>query len=107
MKANVRVHEYPDETLAIFHGPRRLARYTAAGEEIVDVPIACNVTPCSPPSRRGLEMLELGATLQRRPALTASAAGVAGALQVGTKKRPRGRTKKLPGKGESAAPAAA
>jgi len=107
VKANVRVHEYPDETLAIFHGPRRLARYTAAGEEIVDVPIACNVTPCSPPSRRGLEMLELGATLQRRPALTASAAGVAGALQVGTKKRPRGQTKKRPGKGESAASAAA
>jgi transposase len=25
VKANVRVHEYPDATLAIFHGPRRLA----------------------------------------------------------------------------------
>src|SRR6516225_9995288 len=25
VKANVRVHEYPDGTLAIFHGPRRLA----------------------------------------------------------------------------------
>ena len=31
VKAKVRVHEYPDGTLAIFHGPRRLARYTADG----------------------------------------------------------------------------
>jgi transposase len=107
VKANVRVHEYPDGTLAIFHGPRRLARYTAEGEEIVDVPTARSVTPCSPPSRRGLETPELMAATERRPALTASAAGVPGALQVGTKKPPPGRTKKLTGKEESAAPAAA
>jgi len=107
VKANVRVHEYPDGTLAIFHGPRRLARYTAEGEEIVDVPTAPSVTPCSPPSRRGLETLELVARPARRPALTAPAAGVPGALQVGTKKRSTGRTKKLTGKAESAAPAAA
>ena len=31
VKAKVRVHEYPDGTLAIFHGRRRLARYTADG----------------------------------------------------------------------------
>jgi len=31
VKATVRVHEYPDATLAIFHGPRCLARYTPAG----------------------------------------------------------------------------
>jgi hypothetical protein len=31
VKATVRVHAYPDGTLAIFHGPRRLARYSAAG----------------------------------------------------------------------------
>jgi len=31
VKATVRVHEYGDETLAIFHGPRCLARYDAAG----------------------------------------------------------------------------
>ncbi|MEM1114769.1 MAG: ISNCY family transposase [Pseudomonadota bacterium] len=30
-KARVRVHEYPDNRLAIFHGPRCLARYDAAG----------------------------------------------------------------------------
>jgi len=34
VKARVRVHEYPDGTLAVFHGPRRLACYTAQGEPI-------------------------------------------------------------------------
>ena len=34
VKARVRVHEYPDGTLAIFHGPRCLARYRATGEAI-------------------------------------------------------------------------
>jgi transposase len=29
VKARVRVHEYPDRTLAVFHGPRCLARYKA------------------------------------------------------------------------------
>ena len=31
VRATVRVHEYPDGTLAIFHGPRCLARYRADG----------------------------------------------------------------------------
>ena len=31
VKVKVRVFEYPDGTLAIFHGPRRLASYTADG----------------------------------------------------------------------------
>ena len=34
VKAQVRVHEYPDGTLAVFHGPRCLARYRADGEPI-------------------------------------------------------------------------
>ena len=34
VKARVRVHEYPDGTLAVFHGPRCLARYQATGEPI-------------------------------------------------------------------------
>ena len=34
VKATVRVHEYPDRTLAVFHGPRCLARYKAGGEPI-------------------------------------------------------------------------
>ena len=34
VKARVKVHEYPDSTLAVFHGPRLLARYDATGEPI-------------------------------------------------------------------------
>ena len=34
VKAYVRVHEYPDGTLAAFHGPRRLARYHANGAPV-------------------------------------------------------------------------
>ena len=37
VKARVRVHEYPDHSLAVFHGPRRLARYSAEGE-LIDEP---------------------------------------------------------------------
>jgi len=31
VKAKVRVHRYPDQSLAIFHGPRKLAQYDANG----------------------------------------------------------------------------
>ncbi len=34
VKATVRVHEYPDASLAIFHGPRCLARYDEKGEPL-------------------------------------------------------------------------
>ena len=34
VKATVRVHEYPDGSLAVFHGPRCLARYRDNGEPI-------------------------------------------------------------------------
>lgn len=34
VKARVRVHEYPDATLAVFHGPRCLARYRADGSPL-------------------------------------------------------------------------
>ena len=34
VKARVRVHEYPDRTLALFHGPRCLARYNADAEPV-------------------------------------------------------------------------
>jgi transposase len=94
VKARVKVREYPDGTLAVFHGPRRLARYTAQGEEIVQVPPTPSVTPCSPPSRRGLARAEIVKPAERRPSLTASARGVTGLRQVGTKKRPSDRTKK-------------
>jgi len=93
VKANVKVREYPDGTLAVFHGPRRIAGYSAAGE-IAAVPTAASVTPCSPPSRT--RRAAFGGGL--RPSLTAAARGVSPPGQVGTEKRPSGRTKKLPGK---------
>jgi transposase len=84
VKARVKVREYPDGTLAVFHGPRRLARYSAQGAEIAAVPTPASVTPCSPPSRRGLAAPEPAARPQRRPSLTAAARGVTGPGQVGT-----------------------
>jgi hypothetical protein len=97
VKARVRVREYPDGTLAVFHGPRRIARYSAAGEEIAAVPTGASLTPCSPPSRRGLAAPAIVERAARRPALTAAARGVPARAQVGTKKRSAGRTKKLIG----------
>ena len=35
VKTHVRVHRYVDGTLALFHGPRRLAVYDAQGKPIV------------------------------------------------------------------------
>ncbi len=91
VKARVRVHEYPDGALAVFHGPRCIARYGARGEA-AEVPSCANVTPCSPPSRT-LRAASGGGP--RGPSLTAAARGVTGRGQVGTKKRLSGRTKKL------------
>jgi hypothetical protein len=34
LKVKVRVHEYPSGQLAVFHGPRCLARYDAHGKEL-------------------------------------------------------------------------
>jgi hypothetical protein len=104
VKARVKVHEHPDGTLAVFYGPRCLARYRAQEEEIVSSPTTPSVTPCSPPSRRGLATTELVATAKRRPSLTAAALGVTGPGQVGTKKRPSDRTKKLTKKREGISP---
>ena len=94
VKARVKVREYPDGTLAVFHGPRRIAHYTAQGVEIAGVPTTRSVTPCSPPSRRGLATAQPAAPSKRRPSLTAAARGVTEPRQVGTKKRPPDRTKK-------------
>lgn len=94
VKARVKVREYPDGSLAVFHGPRRLGRYTAQGAEIAALPTTKSVTPCSPPSRT----LRAASGGGLRPSSTASARGVTGPVQVGTKKRSSGRTKKLTGK---------
>src|SRR5579862_5018792 len=85
VKANVKVREYPDGALAVFHGPRCLARYTPTGEEIASVPTTASVTPCSPPSRT----LRAASGGGLRPSLTAPARGVPSLTQVGTKKPPQ------------------
>ena len=97
VKARVRIHHYPDGALAVFHGPRPLARYDAAGTPMAIVPTRQSMTPCSPPSRRGLEAPAPAASSRCRPSLTAAARGVIAPAQVGTKKRSSGRTKKLTG----------
>jgi hypothetical protein len=38
--AVVRVHEYPDGRLAVFHGPHRLAEYDAEGRPHDDAKLA-------------------------------------------------------------------
>lgn len=41
VKARVKVHRYTDGSLAIFHGPRKLASYTAEGKPItIELPKA-------------------------------------------------------------------
>ena len=101
VKARVKVHEYPDGTLAVFHGPRCLARYSAQGEQIVSAPTTPSVTPCSPPSRT-LRAADGGGL---RPSLTAAARGVTRPGQVGTKKWLSSRTMKLIRKEEVQVPA--
>jgi hypothetical protein len=40
VRTTVRVHEYPDGCLAIFHGPHRLADYDSMGNPRDDVKLA-------------------------------------------------------------------
>jgi hypothetical protein len=50
VRAKVRVHEYPDGELAIFHGPRCLVR-RHAGEPTLDPFIACDAVPAFAPQK--------------------------------------------------------
>jgi transposase len=86
VKAKVRVRQYPDGRLAIFHGPRCIGRYEADGQATA-IPTGPSLAPCSTPSRRGLEASQPASPSARRPALTASRHGAAGNAWVGTKKR--------------------
>jgi len=36
VRVKIRVHRYPNGTLALFHGPRRLASYDTSGNELSD-----------------------------------------------------------------------
>ena len=86
VKARVKVREYPDGTMAVFHGPRRLARYDRRGHAIA-APTSASMASCSTPSRRGLEAASLAPAAVRRPALTASRPEALATAWVGTKKR--------------------
>jgi transposase len=75
VRVRVRVHDYPDGTLAIFHGPRCLARYRSDGRPLegaevlaaaaaaepcgsVDKPAACPPAPqVPPPPQRSIHVL--------------------------------------------------
>jgi hypothetical protein len=50
VKAKVRVHAYPDGTLAVFHGPRCLGRYAACGDPLAP---AQETAVHNPPSAAG------------------------------------------------------
>jgi len=78
VRATVKVRQYPDGALAIFHGPRCIGRYDARGSEIGE-PISSMLHPCSTQSRRGLEASRPPPPAARRPAVTASRHGL-GAL---------------------------
>ena len=49
--AKVRIHVYPDSSLAVFHGPRLLARYHADGE-LLSSPARAAVAPAKPAASR-------------------------------------------------------
>jgi hypothetical protein len=84
VRANVRVHEYAGGAVAIFSGPREIARFPAppAGEAAAAVPAAKSKAPCSRPSRPS------PAGGADAPALTAAARDAPTKKQAGTKKRP-------------------
>lgn len=89
VQAKVKVHAYPDGTLAVLHGPRVIGRYTGLGELVAEptaavqtaskkVAVAVSVAPRSVPSRRGLETTELVDGPSRRPTLTGPRRGAKG-----------------------------
>ena len=100
VKARVKVREYPDATLGVFHGPRCIARYDAEGRPLA-APTAASLAPCSPPSRRGLARQATAAPAARRPSLTTSAREATGTPRVGTKKRAlRSKPRNWTGRGD-------
>lgn len=82
VRANVRVHEYAGGGLAIFSGPREIARFPALTDEAAAVSAAKSKAPCSRPSRPS------PAGGADAPALTAAARDAPTKSQAGTKKRP-------------------
>jgi transposase len=88
VQAKVKVHSYPDGTLAVLHGPRVIGRYSGDGAWLAEEPVgrssagsapaagvavlaASSVAARSSPSRRGLAPAEPVERPERRPTLTA------------------------------------
>jgi hypothetical protein len=83
VQAKVKVHAYPDGTLAVLHGPRVIGRYTGAGELLEEaarikknekkqkVATVPSVPPRSTPSRHGLDAAVPVERPEPRPTLTA------------------------------------
>lgn len=86
VKATVKVRQYPDGELGLFHGPRCIGRFDATGVAL-PAPAAASVAACSGPSRRGLATALAAALGTRRPSLTAPARAADGPKQAGTKRR--------------------
>jgi transposase len=99
VKARVRIHQYPDGQLALFHGPACIARYDAGGRHEGGVPKARRATSCSSPARGGLASVAAVATTPRRPPpLPAPARDVARQAHSATDKPPPRPTKKTAAK---------
>ena len=77
VKARVRIHHYPDDTLALFHGPSCIARYDAKGRPQTDKTNPGRATPCSAPPRRGRAKTSTLAAASRRPPAAAPARALA------------------------------
>ena len=77
VKARVRVHQYPDDTLALFHGPACIARYDAQGRPQAAPSSASRARSCSAPPRGGRAKASTLAAASRRPPATAPARALA------------------------------
>jgi transposase len=84
VQAKVKVHAYPNGTLAVLHGPRVIGRYSGDGVLLTEekpakptpaaksaVRAASSVAARSSPSRRGLAAPAVTEAAERRPSLTA------------------------------------
>ncbi|XIA61989.1 hypothetical protein ACFIOY_20020 [Bradyrhizobium sp. TZ2] len=86
VKAVVRLHEYPDDTVTVFLGPHRLASFAADGQQI------------SPEAREPGSVLgavkDKPLRARKGASLTAPARAAVQSARVGTEKRASSRTKK-------------
>jgi transposase len=107
VKARVRIHQYPDGRLALFHGPACIARYDALGRQQGAVQTTGRARACSAPSRDGRANDASVADSPRRPSLTAPARALARQARVATDKAPprptkKAATKRLPSAAQAA-----